>query len=463
MAMNTWAAIEYGKVDTIGLCHGVQHGGEQIAAVLGAKDTSELEFICSGINHQTWYIDIRFRGRKIEKDELVAAFERHPVYSQQEKVRIDVLKRFGFYSTELNGHLSEYLPWYRKRPEEISRWIDMSDWIHGETGGYLRHSHRNAQLVRDRLPAAPRGGGPADRPGQALDRARQLHHRGDRDRPDAIAATSTSRTSGLITNLPADAIVESPGFVDRFGLNMVAGITLPEACAATCIASINVQRMSVHAAITGDVELLKLAVLHDPLVGAICSPDEVWQMVDEMLVAQAEWLPQYAACHPGRQGAPRPQDRGDDATGRARRDAKSRPHRGRARGTATQKEVARTGARAGRRNESSMARRTTRAPICRGSTAGNEPKSGRSSLTTIAPGAVARCGSNQGGTVAKTSKALGGASLLVSVSAIAAAQCAEPTAARSAEVRRRSRRRTSSASATSSSTRRCRNITSRTG
>jgi alpha-galactosidase len=56
---------------------------------------------------------------------------------------------------------------------------------------------------------------------------------------------------------------------------MVAGVTLPEACAATCIASINVQRMSVHAAISGGVELLKLAVLHDPLVGAICARGSV--------------------------------------------------------------------------------------------------------------------------------------------------------------------------------------------
>jgi alpha-galactosidase len=79
---------------------------------------------------------------------------------------------------------------------------------------------------------------------------------------------------------------------------MVAGITLPEACAATCVSSINVQRMSVHAAISGDIELLKLAVLHDPLVGAICTPEEVWQMVDEMVVAQAEWLPQYADAIP---------------------------------------------------------------------------------------------------------------------------------------------------------------------
>ena len=112
-------------------------------------------------------------------------------------------------------------------------------------------------------------------------------------------ATSTSGTTESIENLPPEAIVESPGFVDRFGINMASGITLPEACAATCVASINVQRMAVHAAIAGDVDLLKLAVLHDPLVGAVCSPDEVWQMVDEMLVAQAEWLPQYAGAIEG--------------------------------------------------------------------------------------------------------------------------------------------------------------------
>ena len=53
-------------------------------------------------------------------------------------MRIDVLKRFGYYSTESNGHLSEYVPWYRKRLDEITKWIDLSSWINGETGGYLR-------------------------------------------------------------------------------------------------------------------------------------------------------------------------------------------------------------------------------------------------------------------------------------------------------------------------------------
>ena len=70
---------------------------------------------------------------------------------------------------------------------------------------------------------------------------------------------------------------------------------LPLACAATCSASVRVQEMGMEAAVTGDVTLLKQAMLHDPLVGAVCTPEEVWQMTDEMLVAQAQWLPQYAS------------------------------------------------------------------------------------------------------------------------------------------------------------------------
>jgi alpha-galactosidase len=292
MAMNTWAAIDHGHVDTIGLCHGVQHGGEQIAEVLGAGE-GELEYVASGINHQTWYVDIRLRGRKVEADELVAAFERQPVFREQEKVRIDVLKRFGLYSTESNGHLSEYLPWYRKRPEEIGRWISMTDWIHGETGGYLRYCTETRNWFESDFAKL------LEQAGQPIDPAR----RSTEHASHILEALETGRVyrghfnvknAGLITNLPQDAIVETLGFVDRSGLKMAAGITLPLGCAAIITTSIGVQRMAVAAAIAGDVDLLKLAVLHDPLVGAICSPDEVWQMVDEMLVAQAQWLPQYA-------------------------------------------------------------------------------------------------------------------------------------------------------------------------
>lgn len=291
MAMMTWAAIDHGGVNTVGLCHGVQNGHRQIAAALGVP-MGEVDIICSGINHQTWYLDIRHKGRKIERDELLEAFERHPVFSRQEKVRIDVLRRFGFYSTESNGHLSEYLPWYRKRREDIPKWISTDDWIHGETGGYLRHTRETRNWFETEYPTMLKD---AEKPLSQWKRT-------DEHASHIIEALETGRpyrghfnvkNRGVITNLPEDCIIESPGWVDRFGINMVEGVTLPLACAATCQASVNVQRMSVEAAVTGDVDLLKLAVLHDPLVGAVCTPDEVWSMVDEMLVAQAEWLPQY--------------------------------------------------------------------------------------------------------------------------------------------------------------------------
>ncbi|MCY4246780.1 MAG: alpha-glucosidase/alpha-galactosidase, partial [Chloroflexi bacterium] len=102
---------------------------------ISAEETitrDDVDIVCAGINHQTWYINVRWRGLDM-LPRLLDLFEAHPVYREEEKVRIDVLRRFGYYSTESNGHLSEYLPWYRKRADEIGDWINLNSWIHGET------------------------------------------------------------------------------------------------------------------------------------------------------------------------------------------------------------------------------------------------------------------------------------------------------------------------------------------
>ena len=129
-AMITWACIEYGGVNTVGLCHGVQNGHEQIAQAFNIP-RDEIDIICAGINHQTWYLKIDHKGDDLT-GQLLNALESHKDFSQTEKVRIDILKRFGYYSTESNGHLSEYLPWYRKRKDEIAQWIKLGNWIDGE-------------------------------------------------------------------------------------------------------------------------------------------------------------------------------------------------------------------------------------------------------------------------------------------------------------------------------------------
>jgi alpha-galactosidase len=99
--------------------------------------------------------------------------------------------------------------------------------------------------------------------------------------------------NGIITNLPDDAIIEAPGYVDRNGISMPLVGDLPLGCAAVCNASISSQRLGVEAAVHGDPLLLKQAMMIDPLTGAVCNPPEIWQMADEMLVAGQEWLPQY--------------------------------------------------------------------------------------------------------------------------------------------------------------------------
>ena len=304
MAMNTWACNRYGGVPTVGLCHGVQGAHWQITRCIelwakkeglmdssGKLDRKDVDVICAGINHQTWFIKILWRGLDMVP-RMLELFETHPEYAKTEKVRIDVLRRFGYYSTESNGHLSEYLPWYRKRAKDIRKWIDLSNWINGETGGYLRVCTQARNWFKTDFPNWLK-----EEPPKICQEKRSEEHGSW-----IIEALETGRAyrghfnvvnRGHISNLPDGCVVEIPGYVDSNGINMPVVGDLPLACAATCSASVRVQQMGVEAAVHGDVTLLKQAMLHDPLTAAVCDPEEVWQMTDEMLVAQKRWLPQF--------------------------------------------------------------------------------------------------------------------------------------------------------------------------
>ena len=120
MAMNTWVANEIGKVNTVGLCHGVQGGAKLIEDSLNIP-SGKMKYSCSGINHMTWYLDLNYKGKKITKEQLSKSLKKHKKFSRDEKVRIDVLDKFGYFSTESNGHLSEYLPWYRRVLKKMLR------------------------------------------------------------------------------------------------------------------------------------------------------------------------------------------------------------------------------------------------------------------------------------------------------------------------------------------------------
>ena len=290
MAINCWALRRAGGIRSLGLCHGVQGGHIQISQALGLPQ-EDVDFIAAGINHQTWYVQVTHKGKDMLPF-LLEAFENHPELSATEPCRIDVLRRFGYYSTESNGHLSEYLPWYRKRPDEIERWISRDSWIGGETGGYLRYCTEKADEYRELYP-------------KLLSGEEDMIVIGERTSEHAsyiIEALETGRTyrghlnienRGLITNLPDGCTIEIPCYVDGNGISSAWVGDLPLACAATCRASISVQEMVVEAALTGNRELVKLAILHDPLTAAVCTTQEVWDLCDEMFEALSQWLPQF--------------------------------------------------------------------------------------------------------------------------------------------------------------------------
>ena len=288
-AMVTWACNTYGGVPTYGLCHGVQHGHEQIAQALG-RDKKDVDIICAGLNHQTWYISVKTDG--VERTGELYEYMKKAEFAKNENVRLDVMKNFGYYSTESNGHLSEYLMWYRKRPEEMEKWINYSRWSQGETAGYLRVCKESRNWFE------------TDFTNWLKEPAKKYipENRSSEHGSYIIEGLETGRVyrghfnvmnNGAISNLPDECVVEVPCYVDGNGISVPKVGDLPLGCAAICSQSVWVQKLAVEAAVAGDITLLRQAALMDPLTGAVCTPDEIIQMVDEMLVAGEAWLPQY--------------------------------------------------------------------------------------------------------------------------------------------------------------------------
>jgi alpha-galactosidase len=176
--------------------------------------------------------------------------------------------------------------------DEIKDWVNVNQWIYGESGGYLAHIQRDRDEVTYDLDKFMR-----EDPWVYSEENICEEHCAHIIRGLELGVLYRGHfnvvNNGIISNLPDDAIVEVPGYIDANGINLPMVGDLPLGCAAVCNASISVQRLAVEAAVHGDINLLRQAFMMDPLVGAVCNPPEIWQMVDEMLVAEAEWLPQY--------------------------------------------------------------------------------------------------------------------------------------------------------------------------
>ena len=283
MAMVCWA-IGTTSVEFVGLCHGVQTTLDLISGYVDVpKD--EIDFVCAGINHMGWFLALEHNGRDLYPF-LRERFEK-PEYYVNEKVRGEVFRHFGYFMTESTGHLAEYVPYFRKNQQALDLYCDEPA-FGGESGAYYRcckyvyDKYSDQELLADESSALP---------------ARSIEYGSY-----IIEALETGRTfifngnvinGGMITNLPADCCAEGPIYADRTGLHKTVVGDLPSQCAALNLTNINVQRLAVEAAISGDPERIVHACAMDPLTAAVLTLKEVREMASEMFEAQKKWLPQF--------------------------------------------------------------------------------------------------------------------------------------------------------------------------
>jgi alpha-galactosidase len=287
MAANCWAVDLGTGRPHVGLCHSVQGTSEMLASWIGVP-YDRVNFLCAGINHQAFFTEFR-RGREDLYPEIWDAIRRDEVRGQ-EPVRVELMEHFGYFVTESSGHASEYVPYFRKNArmvedELVPRFENEDDhWFDfGRTGGYLRH-------CLDRLEETPNGHEPLP--------TERTHEYGsyiieavEVDVPIRINGNVPNR--GLIPSLPENCCVEVPCLVDANGIQPTAVEHYPPQLAALNRTNVNVQELTVEAALTGDAEAVHHAVMLDPLTAAVCTLPEIRSMVDEMLDAQAQWLPQF--------------------------------------------------------------------------------------------------------------------------------------------------------------------------
>ena len=285
MAMCCWALGMVEGLQFIGLCHGVQTTMDLVASYTGKKK-EEIDFVAAGINHMAWFLRLEHEGQDLYPV-LKANFEK-PGFYVNEKVRGEVMRHFGFFMTESTGHLSEYLPYFRKNRRALGAYCDEPA-FGGETGAYYHYCamidekfQRLDPLSIESTILGPRSAEYCSHIIEAKETGRVFRLNGN------------VRNDGYITNLPSGCCVEVPIYVDRTGLHPTGVGALPSQLAALNMTNVLVQGLSVEAALKGDTELLVQACAMDPLTAAVLTLADIRSMTSEMLEAERRWLPQFA-------------------------------------------------------------------------------------------------------------------------------------------------------------------------
>jgi alpha-galactosidase len=285
MAMCCWALGRMPGLQFVGLCHGVQTTLDLIASYAGAPK-SEIDFLCAGINHMGWFLKLEHQGKDLYPV-LKKNFEK-PGYYVNEKVRGEVMRHFGYFMTESTGHLSEYLPYFRKNKKALDLYCDEPS-FGGETGAYYKYCAMLAEKFAKTDPLSIESTKLGPRSAEYCSHIIEAKETGV-----VFRLNGNVRNDGYITNLPNGCCVEVPVYVDRLGLHPTVVGALPPQCAALNMTNVLVQGLTVEASFAGDPELVMQALALDPLTAAVLTLDDIRRMTAELLEAERAHLPQFA-------------------------------------------------------------------------------------------------------------------------------------------------------------------------
>lgn len=277
MAIVTGFMQRYTKVKTIGLCHSIQVCTQSLLKKLDMADVKVGSELIAGINHMGWLLEIKDEnGVDLYPEIKKRAAAKNAAEKHNDMVRFDYIDKLGYYCTESSEHNAEYNNFYikSKYPELIERFnipldeyprrcvIQINQWQKQKeeilNGGDIKHE-RSKEYASRIIEAVVT------------------------DTPYKIGGNVIN--TGLIDNLPKEACVEVPCLVDGNGIHPTHVGSLPVQCAAMNMTNINVQLLTIEAAITGNKEHIYHAAMLEPHTSSELSIDDIIKMCDELYAA----------------------------------------------------------------------------------------------------------------------------------------------------------------------------------
>ncbi|MCM0649642.1 alpha-glucosidase/alpha-galactosidase [Clostridium swellfunianum] len=281
MAIITGALLRGSSIKTVGLCHSVQVCVKDLFKPLG-MDPEGVQWKIAGINHMAWLLEVTKDGKDLYPEIKKKAAERPIPHGNM--VRYEIMKHFGYYVTESSNHLSEYTPYFikSKYPELIGKYnIALDDYIRMCEEQIERWNVIGHELLNNKNLEHER----------SQEYASYILEAMETDKPFRIHGNVMN--TGLITNLPQKAVVEVPCLVDRSGITPCYVGDLPEQLAALNRTNINMQLLTIEAALTKKKEHIYHAAMLDPHTAAELSIDDIISLCDELIEAHGTYLPKY--------------------------------------------------------------------------------------------------------------------------------------------------------------------------